>query len=115
MPYRIEAQLLQGGPRLRLFDAASGALRLQWRYRTELMPGSADRPADGAEHFCAARANLQALLRDLFLLSCADNTSLLIRTQAADVCAYCDQCLSGVHAADDRSLQAARILGPRSM
>lgn len=89
MPYRIEAHLLQAGPRLRIFDAHSGTLRLQWCYRSEQLLGLAD------DHPCAAQANLQALMRDLFLLSCADNASLLIRSGASDVCAYCDRCLSG--------------------
>lgn len=95
MPYRIEAHLLQAGPRLRLFDVHSGTLRLQWCYRSERLLGLDERQGrDDSQCACAAQANLQALMRDLFLLACADNASLLTRSGASDACAYCDRCLS---------------------
>lgn len=92
MQFRIEAHLLQGEPRLRIFDADSGALRLHWRYRTALIDACHGRGICGEDQFCAARANLHALMRELFLLSCAGNASSFSLDGAADACRHCDRC-----------------------
>lgn len=92
MHFRIEAQLLQGEPRLRIFDAESGALRLQWRYRAALAHGCQEDHLCGNDQHCLARANLHTLMRDLFLLSCVGKAGWPNLEAATDVCAYCDRC-----------------------
>ena len=95
MHFRIEAELLQGEPRLRIFDADSGALRLQWRYRNALFQACGERRICDEDHLCAARANLRTLMRDLFLLSCVGKSSALGLAEASDACLNCDRCVSG--------------------
>jgi hypothetical protein len=70
MRYLIDAWLDQGDPHLRIIDADSGAIRLNWVYpRSTIQHGEHDcsdgPPCDG----CTA---LHCLLNHLFLLSCID-------------------------------------------
>lgn len=102
MPFHIEANLLHGEPRLRVFDAASGALRLHWRYRSALVQACQERTVCSEEHLCAARANLHGLMRELFLLSCSANPRLLSLDAAADSCLNCDGCNASVSKFDWR-------------
>lgn len=90
MRFTIEAELLQGEPRLLIFDADSGALRLHWRYRPTLVRTGAEQTVCCDGHACAARANLHALMRELFLLSCTGNVA---RNAASDHCMRCDACV----------------------
>ena len=92
MRFTIEAGLAQGVPRLRIFDADSGALRLQWRYPPEPSHSGEHETAGCNQHDCAARAHLHSLMRDLFLLSCASNVGLA-RAVASDRCIHCDACV----------------------
>src|SRR3569832_2327235 len=93
MRFTIEAELLQGEPRLRIFDADSGALRLHWRYRPTLVRADAEQTVCCDDHACAARANLHALMRELFLLSCTGTAAALARYVASDHCMHCDACV----------------------
>lgn len=99
MAFKIEANLLQGEPRLRVFDADSGAVRLHWRYRSGLIQPDPDLPCCSEDHQCTARANLHALMRELFLLSCIGNPHVLTRRDAADACLGCQRCVNEVPAA----------------
>lgn len=94
MSFNIEASLLQGTPRVRILDADSGALRLHWHYRNALIQACQDRAVCSEDHLCSARANLHALMRELFLLSCSANPRLLDLDAAADSCLLCDGCTS---------------------
>lgn len=67
----IDAWLENGEPRLRIVDADSGAVRLEWSC------ADAAGPCDGApvctrDHHCPARAALHGLINELFLLACVD-------------------------------------------
>lgn len=95
MSFHIEANLHQGEPRLRVFDADSGALRLHWRYRTALTQACRGQGVCNEDHLCAARANLHALMRELFLLSCSSKFGLTGIDAAADACMHCDHCAAG--------------------
>ncbi len=95
MPFNIEANLLQGEPRLRIFDANSGAVRLHWRYRSGLIQHDPNLPLCSEDHQCTARANLHTLMRELFLLSCIGNPQLLTDRDAVNACLVCQQCVSG--------------------
>src|SRR3569623_1453454 len=92
MQFRIEAHLLKVEPRQRIFAADSGALQLHWRYRTALIDACHGREICGEDQFCAARANLHALMRELFLLSCAGYAASFSLDGAADACRLCDRC-----------------------
>ncbi|MCC6208408.1 MAG: hypothetical protein IT488_09685 [Gammaproteobacteria bacterium] len=68
MRYQIDAWLDDGNPHLKITDADSGAVRLQWIYRreTESEPGcSGGTP-------CAGCSALHRLINHLFLIACAD-------------------------------------------
>lgn len=106
MPFRIEAKLLQGEPRLRVFDTDSGAMRLHWRYRSGLIQPDPGLPCCSEDHQCTARANLHALMRELFLLSCIGNPQLLTHRAAADVCLECQRCVSETPAAPLATLRS---------
>src|SRR3569833_1610489 len=93
MRFTIEAELLQGAPRLRIFDADSGALRLHWRYRPTLVRTNAEQTVCCDDHACAARASLHALMRELFLLSSTGNAAAHARNEASDHCMHCDACV----------------------
>lgn len=108
MRFTIEAGLAQGVPRLRIFDADSGALRLQWRYHPVPARSEEDERAGCDQHDCAARAHLHSLMRDLFLLSCAANVGLA-RPVASDRCIHCDACApSSSHSASIVRLSRAK-------
>lgn len=72
MRYQIDAWLDQGDPHLKITDADSGAIRLQWIYHRE--PNSHPECADGAS--CAGCSALHGLINHLFLLACADGLAV---------------------------------------
>src|SRR3569832_2423871 len=93
MRFTIEAELLQGEPRLRIFDADSGALRLHWRYRPTLVHTDAEQTENNDDQANTTRAKQHALMRELFLLSCTGNAAALARNVASEHCKHCDACV----------------------
>ncbi len=67
MNCRIEAWLEQGAPCVRITDAETGQVCLQWR---ECREGTGD---DGCP--CQAEVTLHDLVRGLFLLACMDRVT----------------------------------------
>ena len=63
MSFHINACLVDGIPRLELFDSQTGDCRLQWQYN----PDSPDHDAGGAE--------VQRLFHQLILLTCQQETA----------------------------------------
>ena len=75
MSYRIDAWLDLGDPRLRIVDADSGTVRLDWSG-----PGVAGgHGAPGApcpdDHLCPGCTALHRLVHNLFLLACIDGVA----------------------------------------
>lgn len=69
MNYLIDAPLERGRPQLRVVDARTGAVRLQWT------DSAAREVCDGEEACtCGARASLRQLFKALIVLACADPT-----------------------------------------
>lgn len=91
MAYLIDAWIEEGAPRLRISDAQTGNVRLQWTGDK----ASENESLDGACDPLARKA-LQRLFRDLVLLSCAGklNTpaSQWRSTSLEDACLRCDAC-----------------------
>ena len=82
MRYLIDAWLEEGDPRLKITDADSGSVRLQWIYRRS--PSRSDRNHDCLEGPpCAGCSALHCLLSDLFLLACADRLSSCMESARA--------------------------------
>jgi hypothetical protein len=71
MRYLIDAWLDEGDPRLKITDADSGAVRLQWIYRRDPSHAlTAHACAEGPP--CAGCSALHCLVNHLILLACAD-------------------------------------------
>lgn len=71
MRYLIDAWLDEGDPHLKITDADSGAVRLQWIYhRTDPHHGKEQECPEGPA--CAGCTALHCLVNHLFLLACAD-------------------------------------------
>ena len=68
----IDAWLENGEPRLRIVDAESGAVRLDWSGSDAAAPSCDGAPVCTRDHRCPARAALHGLINELFLLACAD-------------------------------------------
>lgn len=87
MAYLIDAWLENGVPQLRIRDAQTGAVRLQW---------TREPAGDGSENECdgdrIAHGALQRLFRELVLLSCADKIAQQI-SPASEMCLHCTACL----------------------
>jgi len=82
MRYLIDAWLEEGDPRLKITDADSGAIRLQWIYRR--MPSLTGTDHDCLEGPpCSGCTALHCLVNDLFLLACADKLSSTVETVPA--------------------------------
>lgn len=79
MAYIINAHLDQGTQTLTIVDAKTGEKRLHWRY----------------ENSRNGRHAIQSLFRELMLLSCMEQTSLLQRAsseQFGEECINCSAC-----------------------
>jgi hypothetical protein len=71
MRYLIDAWLDEGDPRVKITDADSGTVRLQWIYRRS--PSLSGTDHDCAEDPpCAGCSALHCLVNHLILLACAD-------------------------------------------
>lgn len=68
MRYQIDAWLDGGDPHLKITDADSGTVRLQWIYHREVE--SEQSCPDEAP--CAGCSALHSLINHLFLIACAD-------------------------------------------
>lgn len=82
MRYLIDAWLEEGDPRLRITDADSGAVRLQWIYRRSPSRTGTDHDCTEGPR-CAGCSALHCLVNDLFLLACADKLCASIKTASA--------------------------------
>ncbi len=75
MQYVVEASLKRGKPRLRVIDAATGQTRLEWglvKVNEMLETGEISQE----EFLRPERYGMKLLVKNLFLLSCADGLSI---------------------------------------
>lgn len=80
MRYQIDAWLDDGDPHLKITDADSGAVRLQWIYHREVESSGQGCPG---EEPCAGCSALHSLINHLFLIACADGLRTSRAHQAA--------------------------------
>lgn len=75
MHYVVEASLNQGKPRLRIVDALSGKTRLEWSLVkvNEMLETGEIKQEDFLK---PERYGMNLLLKNLFLLSCIEDSSL---------------------------------------
>lgn len=93
MAYLIDAWLEEGIPHLRISDAQTGTVRLQWTGENGSQSESHDADCD---HL--TRKALQRLFRDLVLLSCAGKLTPATHWQSSSIsnaCLHCDACIPG--------------------
>ncbi len=76
MTYMIDARLEQGAPSVVLIDAVTGEERLHWR----------------ADNASCGENDWKGLFKKLLLLSCADQISLLRRSNSDDFGNECIEC-----------------------
>lgn len=94
----IEAKLIAGTPHLRLLDADTGALRLDWRL------DAPSTPTDFTTPCCTSRSGIQQLFRQLFLLACQTQVSRPLATNLSSICLECDGCTPRYARGDSASL-----------
>lgn len=89
MSYLINAWLENGESRLGIVDAHSGEVRQLWRLnKISVQPCRRD--------FSRTKSSgIQQLVKELFLVGCAEDLSLVQQVQSGnigDICLDCDQC-----------------------
>lgn len=96
MAYLIDAWLDEGVPRVRICDAQTGAVRLDW-IRDKKASGKCQNPDPDheANSEVAARDALQRLFKELILLSCAAKLDCAHPWSALEIsgsCIHCSAC-----------------------
>lgn len=117
MSYLITAWLERGEPRLGIVSAQSGAIKQQWRL--DRITGESGGSRWRAHHH-AGFPGMQQLVRELFLIGCAEEIGLMQRALMSDGCLSCGLCLeqaeagSAVPSISTRAEEARKDKGWRS-
>ncbi len=100
MSYQINAWLEHGEPRLGIVNAQTGVIQQLWRLSKISSPrGEPVREVLRKELPHRQQPGIQQLTKELFLLGCAEDISLVQRAQAGnmgDVCLDCDGCTEDI-------------------
>jgi hypothetical protein len=96
MSYLINAWLEHGEPRLAIVNAQTGVVQLMWRLKKI---GSSYAEPLRREIPRVKPSGTQQLTKELFLLGCAEDISLVQRAHAgnmSDVCLNCNRCAEDI-------------------
>ena len=94
--YLINAWLEHGEPRLGIVDAQTGIVQQLWRLSK--IGGMCDKPVR-REISCIKPSAIQQLIKELFLVGCAEDIALVQPVRAEnmdDVCLHCNGCAEDI-------------------